>query len=201
MPSPVRNRRPNRKEIRSSILQIAREIAAADGWSAVTVRKVAEQIGYTAPIIYEHFGSKDEMLDQILKEAYDGLHVSIVEATEKATTEDGRVRAIVMTYWGFAHNTPELYQLMYGMEGARATSEAARDYAQPIVKHVTNEIIRFNPERINKDNVLAVMIEAWSLLHGMIALDISGYIGRYMEDRSQLPDVLVGSVLNILRRQ
>jgi AcrR family transcriptional regulator len=197
----AKNRRPNRQEVRASILQTARDIAAADGWSALTVRKVAERVGYTAPIIYEYFGSKDDMLNVILKEAYDSLYTSMVEETEKQQTGEARVRAIVMAYWHFSHDTPELYQLMYGMEGARATSDEARDYAAPIAQYVTREMIRFNPERVTPENVVMVMVQAWSIVHGMIALDISGYTGRYVADRHQLPEVLVENVMHILRRQ
>lgn len=194
-----KNRRLNRTEVRASILQTARDIAAADGWSGVTVRKVAERVGYTAPIIYEHFGSKDEMLNQILKEAYDTLYTSMVETTEKQQALEGRVRAIVMAYWDFSHDTPELYQLMYGMEGARATSDRARDYAAPLVQYITQEMIRFR--HITPENVAMVMVEAWSMVHGMIALDISGYMKRYVADTSQLPEILVSDVLHVLQRQ
>lgn len=194
-------RRPNREEVRDSILRTARDIAAADGWSAVTVRKVAERVGYTAPIIYEHFGSKDEMLDQILKGAYDSLYHLLVDMTENEAHGEQRIRAMVRSYWDFAHSSPELYQLMYGMEGARATSETARDYAEPIVNYVTEEMIHFNPRNITPENVVMIMVEIWSVVHGMIALDISGYIARYVSDTRQLPDTLVANVLRILQRQ
>ncbi|HSD56352.1 MAG TPA: TetR/AcrR family transcriptional regulator [Candidatus Saccharimonadales bacterium] len=192
--------RPSREEVHSSIILKAREIAATDGWAAVTVRKVAERIGYTAPIIYEHFGSKDEMLNQVLKEGYDTLHDEIAKAVECCEKKEDRLREMAMAYWNFAHATPELYQLMYGMEGARATSEAARDYAIPMATLIAKEMMRFNPEQINKDNVAVVMIEAWSVVHGMIALDISGYTARYMKSEA-LPDILFNSLVQILSRQ
>ncbi|HEU4914344.1 MAG TPA: TetR/AcrR family transcriptional regulator [Candidatus Saccharimonadales bacterium] len=192
--------RPSRTEVKSSIIQTAREIAATEGWAAVTVRKVAQNIGYTAPIIYEHFGSKDEMLNQVLKYGYDLLHDDMVRSVEKETDNEQRVRAIVMAYWDFAHRTPELYQLMYGMEGARATSEAARDFASPMVAFITSELIRYSPSRITANNVARIMVEAWSFVHGMIALDVSGYTVRFVKS-DDLPEVLTGNVMEILRRQ
>jgi AcrR family transcriptional regulator len=196
----TKNPRPNRAEVRDSIIQTAREIAAQEGWAAVTVRKVAQSIGYTAPIIYEHFGSKDEMLNQVLKYGYDILHNEMVVSVEQEQDSEKRVRAIVMAYWNFAHETPELYQLMYGMEGARATSDAARDFAGPMVKFITDEMMRFNPQQVTPENVAVVMVEAWSFVHGMIALDVSGYTSRYVKSED-LPEVLVRNVLDILRRQ
>lgn len=192
--------RPTREEVHDLIMQKAREIAAKDGWAAVTVRKVAERIGYTAPIIYEHFGSKDEMLNQMLKKGYDSLHDEILKAVDCCEQKEDRLRAMAMAYWNFAHETPELYQLMYGMEGARATSEAARDYAVPTAKLIADELIRFNPEQINKSNVAIVIVEAWTIVHGMVALDISGYTERYIESNA-LPDVMVTMLEEILARQ
>jgi len=201
MPSTARKQRPDRTEVRSSIIKTACEIAAADSWSAVTVRKVAERIGYTAPIIYEHFGSKDEMLDQILKQTYDDLGSAMVEETKKYPQGEARVRAIVMVYWRFAHETPELYHLMYGMEGARATSDSAREYAAPTVEFVIEQLQEFNPERITKDNVMRVMVESWSMVHGVLALNLTGYTQRYLDDEDQLLEALIADVLCILRRQ
>jgi AcrR family transcriptional regulator len=195
-----KNRRPNREEVRMSILQTARDIAATDGWSCATVRKVAERIGYTAPIIYEHFGSKDEMLNQILKEGYITLAEVISTATQSASNSEDRIRAIIIAYWDFVHTNREIYQLMYGMEGARATSNEAREYAAPIVKIVTKELIRYNPEQITPENVIEVMVAAWSMIHGMIALELSGYTTRYVES-DRLPETLVSNTLSILKRQ
>lgn len=194
-----RNRRLSRDEIHASIITTAREIAAAEGWSAVTVRKVAQRIGYTAPIIYEHFGSKDEMLNQVLKTGYDMLYKEMVTQVEQAKDAEGRVKAVVMAYWHFAHDAPELYQLMYGMEGARATSEEARDYAAPMVKFIIEQILHLNPEHAG-DKIGTVLVEVWSIVHGMISLDISGYAHRFVGE-GLIPETLTQDVLTILKRQ
>lgn len=196
-----RNHRLSREEVRTSILLTAREIAAADGWSAVTVRKVAQHIGYTAPIIYEHFGSKDEMLNQVLKSGYDTLYSLMIKLIDESPDSDGRIRAIVASFWRFAHDAPELYQLMYGMEGARATGEEARNFAGPMAKLVLDELIRFNPGHITEENVRIILVEAWGMVHGTVALDISGYTRRYVDDTSLLLGKLEEDVLEFLRRQ
>lgn len=35
-----------------------------EGWKAVTIRAVARMLGYTAPLLYEHFHDKREILTQ-----------------------------------------------------------------------------------------------------------------------------------------
>jgi AcrR family transcriptional regulator len=40
---------------RTDILAAARSIGLRMGWKAVTIRAVAQQLGYTSPLLYEHF--------------------------------------------------------------------------------------------------------------------------------------------------
>src|SRR5258707_12989597 len=50
-------------ERRQQILDAARAMAEADGWAAVTSRRLAEAIGYTQPVLYGHFpGGKTEIM-------------------------------------------------------------------------------------------------------------------------------------------
>jgi AcrR family transcriptional regulator len=35
------------------------------GWKAVTIRAIAQQLGYTSPLLYEHFRDKEEILTEL----------------------------------------------------------------------------------------------------------------------------------------
>lgn len=191
-----RNHRPSREKVRTSILQTARDIAATDGWSAVTVRKVAEHIGYTAPIIYEHFGSKQEMLDQILVQGYEQLYAAVVAAADDRKDSSDRLYAMAVAYWDFAHDAPEIYQLMFGADNTRAMEPESAAYAYPLINFVNQEFSRFIPERATPDNISVLVVESWSMLHGLISLDLAGYTRPYADGRKVLeqliPDVLYG---------
>ena len=50
-------------ERRQQILTAARAVAEAEGWSAVTSRRLADAIGYSQPVLYTHFpGGKTEIM-------------------------------------------------------------------------------------------------------------------------------------------
>ena len=112
-----RERQEMRQEMRQSILSAAREIAAEEGWQAVTTRKVAERIEYSQPTIYEYFENKEAMLLALLRSGYEQLVTVVQEA--KASTDDPEARLLAMTeaYWDFAFRSPELYQVMHGLAG------------------------------------------------------------------------------------
>ena len=44
-----------RADRKDRIVTVAREIAEVDGWSAVTVRRLADAIGFSQPVLYGHF--------------------------------------------------------------------------------------------------------------------------------------------------
>jgi hypothetical protein len=59
----TRNRREReRAERHSLILAVARELAEAEGWEAVTTRRLAERVEYSQPVLYSHFKGKDAIV-------------------------------------------------------------------------------------------------------------------------------------------
>ena len=51
-----------KEETRMNILDAAFRIVKEEGWDALSMRKIADAIEYTAPIIYEYFDNKDAIL-------------------------------------------------------------------------------------------------------------------------------------------
>ncbi|GKU24834.1 TetR/AcrR family transcriptional regulator [Clostridium folliculivorans] len=87
-------RERERQEKRELILKAAREIINSEGIDSVTVRKIADKIEYTAPIIYHYFKDKDEIIDCIMREGYKKIieSISIMEDSDgepASRIEDG----------------------------------------------------------------------------------------------------------------
>src|SRR6478672_1548091 len=56
VPTPPRQRRERElAQRRQLIIESARELAEAEGWSAVTTRRLADKIEYSQPVLYQHF--------------------------------------------------------------------------------------------------------------------------------------------------
>ncbi len=103
--------------MRQSILSAAREIAAEEGWQAVTTRKVAERIEYSQPTIYEYFENKEAMLLALLRSGYQQLVTVMQEAFASTADPEARLLAMTEAYWDFAFRSPELFQVMHGLAG------------------------------------------------------------------------------------
>ncbi len=116
----VNQRREREKqEMRHSILEAAREIAVQEGWTAVTIRKVADYVEYSPAGIYEYFDSKEAILVELKREGFQMLLKDLQEAWASEQQPNAQIVAGIMAQWEFAWKRPEIYQVMYGIGGIR----------------------------------------------------------------------------------
>jgi len=170
----IKERREREKQVtRQSILTAAQQIARQEGWSALTIRKVAEAIEYSPPMIYEYFANKEEILLELMRNGFQQLIATMQQA--RVSTEDRRERLfkIVDAYWAFARSNPELYQIMNGLGGVpldiQETARAGRD-AGMVPLAALEDWAQMNGI-VLKDAFGAIEM-AWSFMHGMVSLTL-----------------------------
>src|SRR6201995_864795 len=96
-------------ERRQQILDAARGIAEADGWAAVTSRRLADAIGYTQPVLYGHFpGGETEIMRTVAPADFGELAAAARSAMEGRTGPQA-VAAVADAYLAFAAAPPSLY--------------------------------------------------------------------------------------------
>lgn len=94
---------------------IAEGIVAADGAEAVTIRRVAREIGYTAPIVYQHYTDKAALLDAVMLDAYERLAEQMRQARSGDRTQGPR--EVLHAYLDFAAANPLTFLFMHGLSG------------------------------------------------------------------------------------
>ena len=100
-------------ERRQQILDAARGIAEAEGWTAVTSRRLADAIGYTQPVLYGHFpGGKTEIMRTVALAGFAEL-AAATRAAMGDKTGPQAVAAVAEAYLGFAATHPALYEAMF----------------------------------------------------------------------------------------
>src|SRR6266516_5471670 len=114
-----------RQQMKQAILAAARARSAQEGWQAVTIRKVADRIEYSPPMIYEHFENKDAILLELMREGFRLLLAEIQTTNTAIGAPTARVMRIAVAYWEFAWKYPELYQVMHGLGGVRFCADDA----------------------------------------------------------------------------
>jgi AcrR family transcriptional regulator len=169
-------RERQRREVRGGILAAAREIAASEGWRAVTIRKIAGRIEYSPPVIYEHFGSKDEILLELVRLGYAEQLGTLEVVLAKAKGPEEAVLGIADAWMDFAFDSPDLYQAMYGLGGApfAAETQSEGEKIGDVVGNVLEEFLQEHGNRV--EDIEGKVTLMWSTVHGLVALAMVGRI-------------------------
>src|ERR1700748_2304722 len=104
-----------KEEVRASILDTAWEMVLTEGWASFSIRKVADAIEYSVPVIYSHFENKDAILLEFNRKGFQLLSESMAEAKKGQVEPAEQIRAMGRAYWNFAFKNKEYYQLMFGL--------------------------------------------------------------------------------------
>ena len=144
---------------RDQVIGAARDLAEADGWPAVTMRRLAGELGVTQPVLYSAFASRQALIDAVALNGFDDLAAALkaVEASPKA-----RMRA----YLDFAAAHPRIYEAMFSLPSGLAF--AAGDIPEPLQRAFSAIQVAFPDADGTRSEV------AWSALHGLATLGASG---------------------------
>src|SRR5438132_13307887 len=94
----------DREAVRRAILDAARELFVSDGYTNVSIRKIADRIEYSPAAIYGYFPSKDDIFFALAEEGFRLL--SEPDARGKEQVQElaplDRIRAIFWRLYEFS---------------------------------------------------------------------------------------------------
>ena len=199
---PIKRRREREQEQRRhNILAAARTIAVAEGWQAVTIRKVAARIEYSPPTIYEHFASKEAILLALMREGFAALLAAIHQARTSTSDPEAALVAMARAYWAFAWQQPELYQVMHGLGGVPFCGDVAEAKGGlPEPEQVFDEVLAAlaafaEATHANVGDPEEAVEIIWATLHGFIALTMSEHLDGRRERSAYLAEHAMRTLL------
>lgn len=99
-------------EQREKILGCACDLYLSEGLDGFSMRKLAKHVGVTAPALYRHFESREQVLADLVREAHREFASSLYRALEGRTPEERFFRA-GEAYLDFALKHPRWYELLF----------------------------------------------------------------------------------------
>jgi AcrR family transcriptional regulator len=171
----VERKQRQRLEVRNSILQAAWEVVEQEGWSALSIRRIADAIEYSVPVIYSHFENKDAILLEFTKQGFTLLAEQLQAARDAQQTPSAQLEAIAKAYWEFAFRNREYYQLMFGLgipacETVNRVAEVKR-YSDVILSVIQRAVAESNQPEV--DYFLKFHTYC-SILHGLVSIQMVG---------------------------
>ncbi|KIO54725.1 TetR/AcrR family transcriptional regulator [Flavobacterium hibernum] len=160
-----------KEETRNNILGAAYDIVKEDGWNGLSMRKIADRIEYTAPIIYEYFSNKEAILSELTGKGFIKLSKELEKARSKFEKPEDQLEAMWMAYWDFAFTDTEMYQVMFGVQMTCCSERcSAAEAPYKLFTSVIAEIMKnSNP---TEDIIKQKYFTFFSVIHGLIAINI-----------------------------
>jgi AcrR family transcriptional regulator len=144
---------------RDQVIHAARDLAEADGWPAVTMRRLAGELGVTQPVLYSAFASRQALIDAVALNGFDDLAAALDAA-------DASPMARMRAYLDFAAAHPRVYEAMFSLPSGLAF---AADHTPESLQRAFRGIRDAFPDA---DGTRAEV--AWSAWHGLATLGASG---------------------------
>ncbi|MCZ7456245.1 TetR/AcrR family transcriptional regulator [Streptomyces sp. WMMC940] len=198
-----------RAQLRAEIKERAREQIAAAGAPGLSLNAIAKQMGMSGPALYRYFASRDELITELIRDAYRSLAETIRTA---ATTEtDLAAPGRALRTW--ALEDPQRYFLVYGtpVPGYHAPDDVTTIASEIMdalldAAHPTGTAVR-SPDDDHPDAHLEAHLAGhrrwaadhpaapaalrrallfWTRLHGILSLELAGHFTGMGLDAAEL---------------
>jgi AcrR family transcriptional regulator len=172
----ISERRQREKEnLRQRILDAARKIVVAEGFDALTIRRVADIVEYAPGTLYLYFENRDAIARELCLGVYQSMHDALIPV-EKIGNPQKRLRAFIQNYVDFALGDPEMYRLAL-MSDPKFSDALLRDGPIEGADGAGQRVFALLVETIaelrqSKAGSFALAETVWVAVHGMVSLKI-----------------------------
>ncbi|MGW9131877.1 TetR/AcrR family transcriptional regulator [Streptomyces sp. NPDC055681] len=118
---------------RAELLEIAARLFATRGYAVTTVRDIAEEAGILSGSLYHHFRSKEEMLDEILRDFLGRLLERYTEIEKRGESPKDVFDQLIEYSFATIHAMPEAVAL-YQNEAGTLSGQPGFEFVDEIGK-------------------------------------------------------------------
>jgi len=201
---PKERREREREEIRTRILDAARELFANEGVESVTMRRIADKIEYSPTAIYFHFRDKESLLDELCDCDFRAFAQGFAQIAQIPDPAD-RLRAAGEAYVSFGLDNPSHYRLMFmtpkSAESKTIEKGNPEEDSYAFLKVIVAELLQQGRFREGLTDVDLLSQVIWSGMHGVVSLEIAKckdewVAWRPVEERARLmSDMIIDGLL------
>lgn len=207
-----------REQTRNEAKQVAMEQLAESGPSGISVNAIAKRMGVTGPALYRYFANRDALLTDLVTDGYRDLAETLegIALDHRRKAPENRFREVAMGFRAWALEAPQRFLLLYGtpVPGYEAPAETF-GLADRAFRPLLDALAELAPEAapsgaLDRQLVawrerrggpqppvpaLRKAVRAWSRLHGVLSLEVTGQFAGMGVDPEPLFRAEVDSVL------
>lgn len=208
-----------RAQVRTEIKEHAWQQIATAGASALSLNAIAKQMGVSGPALYRYFAGRDELITELIRDAYR----SLADTLGAAAAEGADLSGLAHVLRGWALADPHRYFLLYGSpvpgyhapddttaisseimatlltacaaltQGAQGAQGAQDAPEAPFAAHLEKHRA-WAGDHSAPPAALHLAMSFWTRMHGVLSLELAGhFIGMGFD-----PDLLFAAELDAL---
>lgn len=210
-----------REQVRGEIKAHAWTQVAMTGAAALSLNAIAREMGISGPALYRYFRSRDELITDLVLDAYRDLAATCLAAVAQGDPPKARLAAVAAAMRGWALAAPHRYLLIYGtpvpgyQAPPAATAAAATvmtilldafaelgtahgpvpEAAAALDRHLAahREWAAGHPAAAD---ALRRALTFWTRLHGVVSLEVAGHFTGMKFDPAVLYSAETEAALN-----
>lgn len=170
------------------LLDAAADIAESEGFSALSVRRLAGEVESSRQVVYTHFGGMDGLLNRLHMRSSDLLAAEL-EALDEPVGTDENMLAAGHAYVRAARRRPAQFELTFGrpvphfVASTEATQYGERFFRKHIVGLVDawlTQAMTSTPGGPNQTghtagDAIRLARVFWSTMHGLVTIERAGH--------------------------
>ncbi|MFO7896702.1 MAG: TetR/AcrR family transcriptional regulator [Candidatus Cloacimonadales bacterium] len=183
-----------KKDLKKIIKDATKEIFLDAGYQAVSMRKIARKIGYSATAIYLYYQNKEELLKDILADYncdYEATETAIL-ATQKSSNE--KLQDLLLAYVEQALAHPEMFKLLNthfeNIRTSKAEMSANRHFA--VLQELVQECL--DQQIFAGDDARKIAQVLWMHVYGVAGMMVNKPQLNW-GDQQQLADFAIAKIL------
>ncbi|MFF4099290.1 TetR/AcrR family transcriptional regulator [Streptomyces sp. NPDC001903] len=184
-----------RQQVREEVKEKAWQQIAGSGASALSLNAIAKQMGMSGPALYRYFANRDELITELVRDAYRSLADAFAAAGDGGADRPG-LAALAQVLRRWALEDPHRYFLVYGtpVPGYHAPQDTTAITAE-MMSVLLDACVAAEPGEGDGDfeqhlaghrewagghpdappSALRLALAFWSRLHGVLSLELAGH--------------------------
>jgi AcrR family transcriptional regulator len=159
--------------LREDIVDVSKELLLKDGFSKISMRKIAKQLDVTATSIYLYFKNKDELLLALIDESINNLNRQLKDALIPTAGPIEQLEVLANAYIDYALNNPQEYEIIYMVRPEEMPKYPKEKFEQVRKTYeILADIIRKGKEGqfFEVDDPLISAYTLWAQIHGIVSV-------------------------------
>ncbi|HLL75377.1 MAG TPA: TetR/AcrR family transcriptional regulator [Pyrinomonadaceae bacterium] len=172
-----RRREREKDDLRRRILDAAGELFLEHGYEGLSMRQIAERIGYSATTIYRYYEDKDDLLYAIVHDGFLRFGRQLAKAAQSSEDPRERLAALGHAYIEFGLRNPVYYRMMFMQRSdflfdSRAEQKGPMIDSFGVLRQSVEQAMESGALRRGDPETTSTVI--WAVVHGITSLALAG---------------------------